>query len=276
MSTVTAMKTALVNPFGVQLTSTENCLANGPKFCVNVKPSRLDICSEINVMSNAVSQPAEKSALVFTTFKRMSSLANASYRTDVINFRIVTRVKKELEENEVKLLETDKSGLFTVLPSNKFQEKCNLTVSGLFRSFDGDLGRHKREIVRTCKGSYFTSLAGRLNGNLKDTSAIKFFLKEHKVDLTFRVVINEDGTWEKTVSTFLQNGLSCLDFKRPLALGSFIDLISDIQPVHGKVCTFSLDIKDLHYSLQPAILLSRVRLFLEENLVRFQPQSDIF
>ncbi|CAN8003234.1 unnamed protein product [Ixodes hexagonus] len=55
-----------------------------------------------------------------------------------------------------------------------------------------------------------------------------------------------------------------------------MDLVSDIQPFHGKPCTiFSLDIKDLYYSLQPAILLSRVRLFLEENLVRFQSQSGM-
>ncbi|CAN7947541.1 unnamed protein product, partial [Ixodes pacificus] len=127
----------------------------------------------------------------------MSSLVDASYRTDVRNFRMVTRVEKELEEKEVKLLETDKSGLFAVLPSNKFEEKCNLAVSGLFRFFDGDLGRHKREIVRTFKDSDFTSLAARLNGNLKDTFAIKFFLKDHKVDLPLRVVINEDGTWQK-------------------------------------------------------------------------------
>ncbi|CAN7939726.1 unnamed protein product [Ixodes hexagonus] len=115
-----------------------------------------------------------------------------------------------------------------------------------------------------------------MNGISRDTFGIKFFLKDHKVDLPLRVVVNENGTWQKHVSAFLQKALAVLEVGSPLSLRCSDDLIADLQPFHGKQCCLvSMDIKDLYYSLEPKTLLVRVRQFLENNLVRFQAQSGI-
>ncbi|CAN7943705.1 unnamed protein product, partial [Ixodes pacificus] len=277
LSSALSVLKKVVNPCDVQLSKpTERILANGLKFCVNIKPSRMDIVSAIHTVSSAVSDPAEKTALMASSLKKMSDLVDDSFKSDRRDFGKIASVKKELDEKEVVLLETDKSGVFSVLPMLEFRRKSDEAMAGLFRPFDGCLKKYKREIVRVCKDADLAALTTRINNVSKDTFGIKFFLKDHKVDLPLRVVINENRTWQKIVSSFLQKTLTILDTRSPLSLRCSDDLVADLQPFHGKRCTiFSLDIKYLYYSLEPKTLLARVSSFLEEHLVSFQSQSGI-
>lgn len=78
------------------------------------------------------------------------------------------------------------------------------------------------------------------------------------------------------MSSFLQQALSVLDVRSPLTPRCSDDLVAELQPFHGKHCTlFSMDIKDLYYSLEPKTLLERVGSFFLNNIVRFQSQSGI-
>lgn len=50
-----------------------------------------------------------------SSLKKMSDLVDDSYKSDRRDFSKIVSVKKELDEKEVALLETDKSGVFSVL-----------------------------------------------------------------------------------------------------------------------------------------------------------------
>ncbi|CAN7985300.1 unnamed protein product [Ixodes hexagonus] len=214
-SALTVLK-KIVNPCNVQLSNpTERILANGPKFCVNIKPSRMDIVSAIHTVSSAVPDPAGKIALVSSSLKRMSDLVDDSYKSDHRNFSKIVSVKKELEKKKTVLLETDKSGLFAVLPMVEFRKKSDKAMSGLFRPFDGCLKQSKRVIVKVFKDAELNALATRISSVSRDTFGIKFFLKDHKVDLPLRVVVNETGTWQKIVNISSEDS-HCPRYKIPV------------------------------------------------------------
>ncbi|CAN7988859.1 unnamed protein product [Ixodes hexagonus] len=184
-SALTVLK-KIVNPCNVQLSNpTERILANGPKFCVNIKPSRMDIDSIGNRQGNRQGEQtrAGKTALVSSSLKRMSDLVDDSYKSDHRNFSKIVSVKKELENKNTVLLETDKSGLFAVLPMVEFRKKSDKAMSGLFRPLDGCLKQSKRMIVKVFNDAELNALATRISSVSKDTFGIKFFLKDHKVDL---------------------------------------------------------------------------------------------
>lgn len=71
LSSALSVLKKVVNPCDVQLSKpTERILANAPKFCVNIKPSRMDIVSAIHTVSSAVSDPAEKNCIDGVLFKK--------------------------------------------------------------------------------------------------------------------------------------------------------------------------------------------------------------
>ncbi|CAN7945229.1 unnamed protein product [Ixodes hexagonus] len=187
----------------------------------------MDIVSAIHTVSSAVSDPAGKTALVSSSLKRMSDLVDDSYKSDHTNFSKIVSVKKELEKKNTVLLETDKSGLFSVLPMLELRKKSDKAMSGLYRPIDGCLRQSKREIVKVFKDAELNALATRISSVSKDTFGTKFFLKGHKVHLPLRVVVNETGTWQKIVSTFLQKTLTVLDIRYPLSLRCSGDLVGD-------------------------------------------------
>ncbi|CAN7939559.1 unnamed protein product [Ixodes hexagonus] len=166
------------------------------------------------------------------------------------------------------LTETDKSGKFAVLPINEFRKKSDIAIEGLFTQFNGNLRQIKREVAAILKDSDFPALVSRMNGISRDTFGIEFFLKDHKVGLPLRVVVNENGTWQKLVSSFLRRALAVLEVGSPLYLCCSHDLITDLHPFYGKQCTLlSMNINGLYYSLEPKTLLVRVSQFLEKTIL---------
>ncbi|CAN7943024.1 unnamed protein product, partial [Ixodes hexagonus] len=94
--------------------------------------------------------------------------------------------------------------------------------------------------------------------------------------MPLRAVINECGTWQKSVSKFLQNGLKYAHLEKSLSLRNSNELVSILEVNHGRECSvLSMDIKDLYYSLEKNRLMTRVKDALESNLVQFQSQTGI-
>lgn len=146
----------------------------------------------------------------------------------------------------------------------------------MFKQFDGNLKHIQRKVVGVLKESEFPFLVSKLNGISRVTFNIKFFLKDHKADFPVRVVVNENSTQQKVVSSFLQGTLSVLDARSLLSLHCSEDLITELRPFHGRPCSiFTMYIKDHYYSLDSKTSLSRVSQFLENNVVTFQSQSGI-
>lgn len=124
-------------------------------------------------------------------------------------------MKKELKEKDIMLLETNKCGKFAVLPMNEFQKQSDLAIEELFRQFDGNLRQMKWQIVSIIKKNEFPFLVSKMNVTSRDTFGIKFFFKDHKVDLSLPIVVNKKGSWQKLVSSFRQKAPSVLDVGSP-------------------------------------------------------------
>lgn len=84
------------------------------------------------------------------------------------------------------------------------------------------------------------------------------------------------GTWKKAVSGFLQKCFLHVRFPGSISLRNSDEVVEDLQPFHEKKrSVVTLDIKDLYYSLSYGVLLSRLRILLEENIVAFQNNAGI-
>src|SRR5690606_23858191 len=108
------------------------------------------------------------------------------------------------------LLQTDKSGKFAILPQDVLRRKKEEAVSGVLVPFEGNLKKLKSEVVRVFKSSLNDNAAKKIVSVSKDLFSVKFLCKDHKPEFPLRIVINEGGTWQKLLSSFLQSGLELL------------------------------------------------------------------
>lgn len=251
-------------------------LSKGPKFCLNVKPSRLDVAASIFKVSSRLSEQSQASSFVDQAIKRLNSVVDASFKTDRRDFGVVRRVASHLEEKDLVVLQTDKTGCFGVLTRTDFDLKRSSVVTSLFRSFDGSIDKLKRQVIRVLRDEQLHQVAKRVSEAARDSLSVKFLLKDHKIEMPLRVVVNENLTWQKVVSRFIQKCLSTIPLENPLRLRNTEELVSNLVPLHGKrAFAVSMDIKDLYYSLEESILLPRVRTFLESKLTQFQSAASM-
>lgn len=189
---------------------------------------------------------------------------------------IVSRVEQELYEKRLIVLQTDKSGLFGVLPRAEFRKKRDEAVDNLLVPFTGDIRSLKLKVLSLLKENDMPTLVKEVRNSAANSFSNKFLLKDHKPDMPLRIVLNENQTWQKVISKFIQKSLSVLDIPNSISLKNSEEFIAALQPFHGsKVHVMSLDVKDLYYSLRKPLLLSRVQDFLLEDLVRFQSHSGL-
>lgn len=133
-------KSTLVNPFGINFSVAGTAvLSAGPKFCINIGLSRLDVLSAVQKDAAGVKGDVERTNFVEKFMKRMSTLAHdLSLKVDSRNIEEVRLIKKDLSEKQAVLIETDKSGCFAILPRLEFPRKADETLSAHFQWFDGD------------------------------------------------------------------------------------------------------------------------------------------
>ncbi|XP_040067690.1 uncharacterized protein LOC115312851, partial [Ixodes scapularis] len=266
----------IINPENVVVSKKlEEFLGRGPKYCVNVKPSRLDVFSDIQSIARVVDSE-EKLAFVEDAVGRMEKLMGNAYPIDRRNFKDVRAVKQELERSSLKLLQTDKTGRFAVLPVQAFQKKSEEALGSLFNEWKGTIGKLRKSICKVFQEESMEEVAKSVLKPLRSTLTLKFFLKDHKIEMPLRTVVNENGTWQKVVSCFLQRGLKLANLEKSIALKNSSELIEVMEKFHGRKCAvFSMDIKDLYYSLEKSRLMNRVRIALEGNLIKFQSGTGI-
>ncbi|XP_040070735.1 uncharacterized protein LOC115331401 [Ixodes scapularis] len=271
-----ARRCGIVNPCKVAFSErTEDLLRGGPKFCVNVKPSRVDVFSAIQTIARKVGLD-ERVAFVDYAVSRMERVVDDSYKKDRRNFQAITEVRKDFKSRSLELLQTDKSGMFAVLPLAVFEKKSTEALDSAFMAWQGKLGKLRKDISATLKDEGLETLARKVLNQPRSTLSLKFFLKDHKPEMPFRTVINENGTWQSMVSKFLQKGLDFARLENSLSSRNSDDFVQILDAHHGRQCSLiSMDIKDLYYSLEKQLLMSRVREALERNLVKFQSGTGI-
>lgn len=110
-----------------------------------------------------------------------------------------------------------------------------------------------------------------MTGATKTALSVKFLLPQ----LSFRIVVNESGTWQRALSNFLQFCLNVIKVDNPLSLRSS-EKFTSLSHLHSRPCeVVSLDIKCLYYSLHKSVLIHSVKNWLQENMVTFQSQTGI-
>lgn len=143
---------SVVNPCNEWiLEKTVGILAKGPKHCVNIKPSRLDVFSSVQTIARLVNQD-EKVSFVDQALGRMEKLMVQTYPKERRDFRNINMVKRELETRSLKLLQTDKSGRFGILPLHVFQKKTESAMDSLFSVWDGKLSKLRKNICTVFEG----------------------------------------------------------------------------------------------------------------------------
>lgn len=73
----------------------------------------------------------------------------------------------------------------------------------------------------------------------------------------FRVIISENCTWQKCVALFLQSKLGLLTIDDPFLVKNSDEVLDFVSPrFHQSMYAFSIDVKDLYYSIPHDLLLS--------------------
>ncbi|CAN8033172.1 unnamed protein product, partial [Ixodes persulcatus] len=188
----------------------------------------------------------------------------------------LNHVNSEIESVGGVLLQTDKSGKFAVLSKDEFSCRVNEAMKALFKPCSTDLKRVKKEIVNRLQACDLNKLARQITSVRQDTCTKKFLVKDHKVNYPLRVVLNEIGSWQNVISSFLQKCLAHVRIETSLSIKNSEELLEQIGKFHGtKRYIGSLDIKDLYYSINKTILFNRFRNMLELDLVGFQSRAGI-
>ncbi|XP_064464651.1 uncharacterized protein LOC135375945 [Ornithodoros turicata] len=227
-----------------------------------LKPTHCDF-SRLNLRPSSVS-------------RRQRNLIDSGFPATKRGTLPITTIQNELLMKGLHLLQTDKSSKFAVLPVSLFESKKTDAVVKLLKPFPGNLQKSKLAICSMLMENDMSAICKAIRSASRSTLSVKFLLKDHKVDMPLRIVVNENHTWQKVVSSFIKNCLSSIYEPSPLVLKNSESLLEALASFHGKKChALSLDIKDLYYSLRADTLLNRVRDFLECNLVRFQSKAGI-
>lgn len=142
----------ICNPYDVPLSSSViGVLEKGPRICLNVNPSRLDIVANFHKAAHKILYGGQRSVFLDQLVKCVKRLVARSVRLEKRTCKDVRRVREELDHDGVVLLQTDKSGKFVVLPRKNFEERVSIAVDFLFRPFHGSLKSKVLAITRLWK-----------------------------------------------------------------------------------------------------------------------------
>lgn len=84
-----------------------------------------------------------------------------------------------------------------------------------------------------------------------------FSVKTHKADNPFRVIVEDKGTWQRTLATILQAKLSLLPVNDPFLIMNFEEVVEFLKTCPPVTCVL-IDIKDLYYNIPQNKAISAV------------------
>ncbi|XP_049528721.1 LOW QUALITY PROTEIN: uncharacterized protein LOC125947615 [Dermacentor silvarum] len=182
-----------------------------------------------------------------------------------------------LKARSLVLLPSDKEGGFAVLPSGTFNTKATLAIDSVFRREDGiSLTKVKSEAKRLCNALSLDKLAKSVEKSTKLSLDFLFTAKTHKNDCPLRVMVTENGTWQKSVAIFLQNKLNLLTIDDPYLVRDSDAVIEFLKGNNKALRAFSIDVKDLYYSLPHDEMLKCVEGCIDNfGSIAFQNETGV-
>lgn len=107
-----------VNPCELSIstisTQTEQTQINGPKLCVSVKPSRMDMFCVIQIMSKQTYYK-ERAGFADCAVGRIDKLMGKTCSDEKRIFHVITTAERKVERILLQLLRTDKNGMLGIL-----------------------------------------------------------------------------------------------------------------------------------------------------------------
>lgn len=172
----------------------------------------------------------------------------------------VKRVATYLKDRNLCLVQSDKEGGFGVFPYARFFEKAQEAISSVFHTCEQvSLPKVKREAKSPCKKLNLDSLTKQIENSAKVGLQMFFGAKTHKVDTPFLVIVSERQTWQKCVARFLQRNLNLLEMDDPFSTRNSEQVVDFLmQSSAVGFSAFSVDVKDLYYSLPRDLMLTCV------------------
>lgn len=138
------------------------------------------------------------------------------------------------------------------------------------------LKKAKMLATKLCKCLGIQSLVKQFQDKKKSSLDIFFSAKTCKVGCPLRVIISEKDTWQRCLALFLQDKPSLLQKEDPflVKISAHVEYLQ--QHKNAKVSAFSIDIKDLFYSLPQDALLQCVEQAIDRlGAVTFQNSSGV-
>lgn len=130
-----------------------------------------------------------------------------------------------LRRNSLSLLSADKEGGFVVMPADLYKSKALDSVNAVFDLHDAwFVSKAKSAAKKLCKKLNLDNLVRAVGSCTKSCLDIFFTAKTHKNDCPFRVIISENGTYQKTIALFLQEKLALLTVDDPFLVKSSDDV----------------------------------------------------
>ncbi|KAH7951757.1 hypothetical protein HPB52_012521 [Rhipicephalus sanguineus] len=155
-----------------------------------------------------------------------------------------------MKESGHALMLADKDGSFVVMPQGLFGDKALAAVKKNFRISDVKPPKAKQKAVALLEDLKLDWIRREVKNNKVHALTVFFSAKSHKVDCPFRAIVTERGTWQATVSRYLQRqltGLAPEDTYKIASSDRLVGLLQDSIP--GANSGFSVDIEELFYSI---------------------------
>ncbi|XP_077564343.1 uncharacterized protein LOC144179781 [Haemaphysalis longicornis] len=142
---------------------------------------------------------------------------------------------------------------------------------------DAVISKLECQAKKLCKKLNLVKVIDGISKSKKDFLDLFFSAKTHKPEKPFRVIVSERSTWQNSIALFLQEKLGLLRFNDPFLVRNSEEILDFLQSEPPKgLCAFSLDIKDLYYSLPQDKLLYFIEEYIDEfGSVAFQNAAGV-
>ncbi|XP_042145540.1 uncharacterized protein LOC121835424 [Ixodes scapularis] len=247
-----------------QLSSgTLDLLSKGPKFSPNLPTTRVDQLTSVHSVATHI---PEQDRQAFLDAGVRSACAHAPPPTGKVPIRATV---EELQRSHLKLLESDKTGVFVILDEGSYGQKVSQALKKNFDTLKTrPSGSLRSKAKQLCCSLNLPALKAAIGAPSKQYLTVFFTAKTHKEGVPLRSIISEKGCWQKPLGLFLQKHLSSISLNQPFRVANSTELVSRLHDLHSTpeaFTMFSLDIEELYYRLDPTFLMDSVSSAIHEH-----------
>lgn len=239
-------------------------LALGPKFAVQPRTSGPELLSLVHKVSGLA--PASEMD------RCVSSGVDVLLRDQREPRRpIVRRLASYLKTNSYCVLPSDKEGGFAVFPRDLYKVKALEALSSVFHCRENvQINKLKSEAKKLCESMNLSKLVRDVANSKSGTLEVFFSAKTHKEGCPLRAIVSERNTWQKCLAVFLLDKFRLLTVDDPYRVKDSSEVVNFLAGQVGVALdAFSIDLKDLYYSMPKNALLQCV----QDSIDQYGPLS---